>query len=416
VSHNTGRSSPHLIPSHAALLILIVFASGGAAPIEQPGRFLGRLEGAVSNIAFSPDGSRIVTCADRDVRVWDARSLAKVAGPFQSDTLSGNVSFSPDATRLVTDQVQPLAPVFDARSGNRLLTLPHGKSPAKPSFAEGNINGVHAVAFSHDGRMIVTGGDDRTARLWDASTGKELRVLQHEGTVWFVAFSPDDTRVATVTYGFMQKTDFMRPTAVRVWDTGNGRELWRKTAAQFSRGGVSFSSDGKRLAGTLLLHRPQPDGAPDLQSLDERLFVWDAGNGVEHLNVPPPASVGRQVAVSFARDGRRLLAAGTQGVALLDAGTGNLASPAITAGHCQAILSPGETLILTGGPWGRAALWDAGSGERLLDLRAGKMRKDDQEVNDTPAIAFSPDGRRFAVGYPLEDYTVVREIEIDPKH
>jgi WD40 repeat protein len=104
----------------------------------------------------------------------------------------------------------------------------------------------------------VTGGDDRTARLWDASTGKELRVLQHEGTVWFVAFSPDDTRVATVTYGFMQKTDFMRPTAVRVWDTGNGRELWRKTAAQFSRGGVSFSSDGKRLAGTLLLHRPSP--------------------------------------------------------------------------------------------------------------------------------------------------------------
>jgi WD40 repeat protein len=401
--------------SHAGFLILIAFASAGAAPAEQPGRFLGRLEGAVSNVAFSPDASRIVTCGDPDVRVWDANSLAKVAGPFHSDMLSENLSFSPDGKRLVTDQVKPLAPVFDAGSGNRLLTLPHGKSPPKPDFGEGNINGVHAVAFSHNGRTIVTGGDDRTARLWDSSTGKELRVLPHEGTVWFVAFSPDDARVATATYGFIQKTDFMRPTTIRVWDAGSGRELWRKTAAEFSRGGVSFSSDGKRLAGTLLLHRPQPDGAPDFHSLDERLFVWDAATGEERLNVPPPASVGRQAAVSFTRDGRRLLAAGSRGVALLDAGTGNLASPAIDAGHCQAILSPGETLILTAGPWGRAALWDAATGERLLDLQAGKMRKEDQEINDAPTIAFSADGRRFAVGYPLEDYTAVREIEVDQK-
>ena len=55
-----------------------------------------------------------------------------------------------------------------------------------------------AVAFSPDGKRIVTGSSDRTARVWDAETGTEKLALKgHTGRVTSVAFSPDGKRIVT---------------------------------------------------------------------------------------------------------------------------------------------------------------------------------------------------------------------------
>jgi WD40 repeat protein len=62
----------------------------------------------------------------------------------------------------------------------------------------GHWEDAEAVAVSPDGKFLLTGAEDRTARLWDAGTGQERRVLEgHEGRVFAVAFSPDGRRAAT---------------------------------------------------------------------------------------------------------------------------------------------------------------------------------------------------------------------------
>jgi WD40 repeat protein len=175
------------------------------------------------------------------------------------------VAFSPDGKTVLTGSWDKTARLWNAGTGK-----PIGAALQHRAY-------VLAVAFSPDGKTVLTGSQDNTARLWEAGTGKPIgAALQHQNLVQAVAFSPDGKMALTGS----------RDNTARLWEAGTGKPigtaLHHQGAAALQDQGpvvtVAFSPDGKTVLGSWdktarLWRLPRVLGDPERVALWARLVT-----------------------------------------------------------------------------------------------------------------------------------------------
>lgn len=228
---------------------------------------------------------------------------------------------------------------------------------------------VYGVAFSPDGRTLLSGSIDSQAALWDASTGKKLHALQgHQGMLWSVAFG------ARGKYAFTASWDG----TIKMWETRSGKSVRQFPSAGrlADVNGIDVSADGRFLLA----------GCDD-----NRVHLWDIQTGKERKSLA--GHQGFVYGVAFSPDGRQALSGGATDntMILWDLQTGKAVR------RFQGI--GGQLRTVAFSPDGRKAICAGEATLRLWDLQTGReIQRFQGHTAQTYAVAFSPDGRRLITG------------------
>ncbi|WP_193196500.1 serine/threonine-protein kinase [Nostoc sp. MG11] len=276
-------------------------------------------ENSVSSVAISPDGQIIASSGDRTIKLWN------LATGKQISSLNGNsqqvniVAFSPDGKTLVSSSDDNTIKVWNLASGQQIRNL------------IGHSDSVHALAISPDGRTLVSGSDDNNIKVWNLATGRQIRTLPgHTFWVRSVAISPDG---ATLVSGSFDKT-------IKLWNMGNGNPIRTLMGNAQTVTAVAISPDGATFASG---------------SRDRTIKLWNLATGEEILTL-----VGHRNTVT------------------------------------SVAISPDGKILASGSRDRTIRLWNLATGEEIVKL-AGRS-------NTITSVTFSPDGKTLVSS--SEDNTI----------
>ncbi|HTT84839.1 MAG TPA: TIR domain-containing protein, partial [Rhizomicrobium sp.] len=264
-----------------------------------------------------------------------------------------SVAYSPDGKHLVTASGDGTARIWDAQTTRLRAVL------------RGHKGTVYDATYNPDGTRIVTASADGTARIWNAQTGTQIAVLRgHTANVHSAAYSRDGSRIVTAS----------SDETARIWDARSGAQIGSLIGHQGIVYDAAFSPDGTRIV---------------TASDDKTARIWDAASG--RLIAALRGHKGFLYSARYSPDGARIVTASYDKTAgIWDAQSGQLI--AMLRGHDglveQAQWSPDGTRILTASDDKTARIWDAQTGTELAVLRGHR--------GYVEGAAYSPDGAHIA--------------------
>jgi RNA polymerase sigma factor (sigma-70 family) len=307
-------------------------------------------------VAFTPDGKALaVTSQGKVVHLIEFEN-GKTIRDFSNDnpesTLSKGfdtvlgIAFSPDGKLMASggfcnDKDNYFARLWDVETGKEIRRFMHGRS-----------YGIESLAFSADGKMLVTGAHDARVRLFDVESGKELRTFPNDGKSRMrggcVAFAPDGKTVAAAR------------ASLRLYDVASGEERWHIDRKAL---GLVFTDGGKTLTGAV-------NGA---------IYRWDTATG-KTLTPEAGDSIVEQILIT--PDGGRVITRGQDGDAhIWDGKTGKHLRAFNAAWQRGMTMSPDgrflvwsvvDTSVKFTDPQDPRMIYD-GSRIRLYDIAADKF-------------------------------------------
>ncbi len=374
--------------------------SGDGEPVTLKGH-----EGAIRTLAFSPDGKTLASGGDDQViKLWD------VAGKSERATLKGHnaevmtLAFSPAGKTLASGGADNAILLWDAATGSQRSRLNgHSNAVTGLRFADGrrlvsssldntvkiwraalapirllrgHTGPVISLVISRDGRRLLSGSGwpegDKTVRLWDLKTGKELRVFragEQPHQIEAVAFSPDGKQAVSAGVGGV----------VILWDVETGAERRRFHGHAGIVSGLDFAPDGRHVLSA---------------GEDKSIRLWDVKTGRQVRKFEGHTEWVRSV--RLAGDGRRFLSGGRDGMMRLWDIEKDKPLRSFQAGpkgwtECVAWM-PDNRRAVCGAGGSVLQLWDVERGELLRTFQG--------HVYGVTGVDVSPDGHRIlSCGY-----------------
>jgi RNA polymerase sigma factor (sigma-70 family) len=296
--------------------------------------------------------------ADRHGDPLPAGAVARLGtARFRHMHTISSLAYSGNGKRILSGSWDGTVRLWDAATGQELCRLRESG------------DGFSSVALSPDGTLLAGGNMGRTLCLWDAATGKPIRRVKNlENTVFGLRFAPDGKTLAGASGH-----------SVRVWDVATGREVRRLTGPRQDMRPFTLSGDLRTLVAGL------PDGS---------LQLWDLARGTEERKFPTGQK--SLMCLALSPDGKVLATGGTEDdrtARVWDRATGReLRRFGPYAGWVESLaFAPDGRTLAVGEQSGTIHVYDGATGKERC--RCGL-----RERSWVRALAFAPDGRTLAAG------------------
>ena len=196
-------------------------------------------KGAIEEIAYSPDGTRLAAISDAGIWIYETQTGIELN--LLVDHTGSNNRRPPRSTRFTFSPDGKLIASTDGKRKDKTIRLWDTTTGKIIRKLTGHTRYVHSIAFSPDGQTIASGSLDTTIRLWDVATGKTIQQFKipDNPRANGVAFNPDGQAIAVGNHG----------NTLHLWDVATGKTIQQFEIPDNPRvKSVVFSPDGQTIA------------------------------------------------------------------------------------------------------------------------------------------------------------------------